>query len=53
MYFEAYTASEINRIETRLAERKAARQWRFRNIHSKESKAVVSVLTSLVTFLFG
>jgi hypothetical protein len=53
MYTDLFTPVDAAKIETRLAEKNAARNWRFRNLHSKESKAVVSVLTSLVTFLFG
>ena len=47
MYFEAYTASEIGKMETKQAERRAAERYRFRNIRTPQSRALTSVLTSV------
>jgi hypothetical protein len=53
MYYEIATATDAARIEIELAESRAARNWRFRNHHSRATKALTAILTSVLGFLFG
>jgi len=48
MYFEADIGSEIARLETPRAERRAAERWRFRQLKSKESQVLTAVVTSVL-----
>jgi hypothetical protein len=48
MFFEGYMASEIAKMETKQAERRAAARWRFRHIKSRESKALTAIITSVL-----
>ena len=53
MSFETNIANEIYKAEIPLLEQSAAQRFRFRGHHTKASKAVVAVLTSIVSFLLG
>ena len=48
MYFEGLIASDIAKLETARAERKAAENWRFRHLKSKESKVLTAIVTSVL-----
>jgi hypothetical protein len=48
MLYEAYVASEVAKFETQRAERKAAENWRFRHIKSKESQVLTAIVTSVL-----
>jgi hypothetical protein len=49
MYFESVVASDISKLETARAERRAAELWRYRHARTKTDKAIVAVITSLVS----
>jgi hypothetical protein len=53
MYYEAYTGSEIAKTATQLAEHQAVRNWRFRNHHSRATKAIATTITTVVTSVLG
>jgi FixJ family two-component response regulator len=48
MYFEGIVASEISKLETPRAERRAAERWRFRHLKSKESQVLTAVVTNIL-----
>ncbi len=48
MFFEGYVASEVSKVETARAERRAAERWRYRHLKSKESQFVTAVLTAVL-----
>jgi hypothetical protein len=48
MLYEAYIASDIAKLETQRAERKAAENWRFRRFKSKESQVLTAIVTSVL-----
>jgi len=48
VFYEGYVGSEIAKLETERAERKAAENWRFRHLKSKEIKVLTAVLTSVL-----
>ena len=48
MYYESYLGSEIAKLETPIAERKAALNWRTRHMKSKESQVLTAVATSIL-----
>ena len=48
MLYEAYVASEVAKFETQRVERKAAENWRFRHIKSKESQVLTDIFTSVL-----
>jgi len=48
MLYEGYIATEVSKYETKLAERKAAENWRFRHIKSKESQVLTAIVTGVL-----
>ena len=48
MYFESLIASDIAKLETERAERKAAENWRFRHLKAKRSKVLTAIFTSVL-----
>ena len=48
MFYEGYIATEISRFETKRAERKAAENWRFRHLKTKESQVLTAIVTSVL-----
>ena len=48
MLYEAYVGSEVSKVETKLAERRAAERWRFRHFKSKESQVLTAIVTSVL-----
>jgi hypothetical protein len=49
-YFYGIHAVEIGKMRIKRAERKAAENWRFRHLKSKESKVLAAVLTNVRGF---
>ena len=49
MYYEFFVAADEVRARTKRAEKKAAENWRFRHLKSKESQ----ILTAIVTNVLG
>ena len=48
MLFEGYVASDIAKLETKRAERKAAENWRFRHFKSRESQVMTAIVTNVL-----
>ena len=48
MFYEAYIASEVSKLETKRAERRAAEKWRFRHFKSKESQVLTAIVTNVL-----
>jgi hypothetical protein len=48
MLYEGYIGSEISKLETERAERRAAENWRFRHLKSKESQVLTAIVTSVL-----
>jgi hypothetical protein len=48
MLYEGYIATEVSKFETKRSERKAAENWRFRHLKSKESQALTAIVTSVL-----
>ena len=48
MLYEGYVAGEIAKLNTRRAERKAAENWRFRHLKTRETKVLTAVLASVL-----
>jgi hypothetical protein len=46
--YEGYVATQTYRDTIRLAEREAARRWRFRHLKTPESKVLTAVITSVL-----
>jgi hypothetical protein len=49
--FEAYVGSEVGKLRVQAAEHSASRNWRFREIKTREAKVATALLTSIVSFL--
>lgn len=49
MFFEGVIGSEIAKLETARAERRAAELWRYRHTKTRTHKAVAAIVTSLVS----
>ena len=48
MFYEGYIATEVWKYETKLAERKAAENWRFRHFKSRERQVLTAIVTSVL-----
>ena len=48
MYTDFFVASDVAKLETKLAERKAAENWRFRHLRSKERQVLTAIVTNVL-----
>jgi hypothetical protein len=48
MLYEAYTSSEVHKMRTQEAERRATENYRFRNHKTREQVVLTSVVTSIL-----
>ena len=48
MLYEGFIASDVWKMETKRAERRAAENWRFRHLKSKESQVLTAIVANVL-----
>jgi FixJ family two-component response regulator len=48
MFYEGLIEYDVSRFETERAERRAAENWRFRHLKSRERQVLAAIVTSVL-----